>query len=739
MKALLSRFAGIILSRRSFGFFLLAVLIAIRISDPAPLEELKLRSFDLFQTIKPRDDSARPVVIVDIDEPSLAAYGQWPWPRTLVAQLLDKLFEWQTKAVAFDVVFSEPDRTSPSEVIRYFHNLDEATRDRLLQLPSNDEVMAKALGRGKVVLGQAGIRTDDGIAPKAMPETGVALLGPDPTPYLFSFPKLLRNLPELERAAAGRGLFTIATERDGMVRRVPLVMNAEGRIVAALAIDLLRVTSGAGAVLVRSDASGVRQVAVSELGLPTDQNGRVWLHFSRHDPARYVSAKDVIEGHVAPERFAGKLVLVGTSATGLLDIKTTPVHAAMPGVEIHAQLLEAALTGSLLNAPSYATAVEILVAMAVGSALALLASIVSAAVLFIVAATAIAAIAAGSWLLYSEYQTLIDPTFPLVVALTVYIGLTLIGYFREQIDRRRIRSAFSQYLSPSLVEELANSPGKLVLGGEERNMTVLFSDVRGFTTIAESFGNDPKGLTSLMNRFLTPLTNAILSRNGTIDKYMGDAIMAFWNAPLDDPVHESDACHSALDMLERVDALNKERERESSEAGVGCVPINVGIGINTGRCVVGNMGSELRFQYTVMGDSVNLASRLEGQTALHGVSLLIGSKTAKAISDQFAILQVDSILVKGKTDPEFIYTIVGRREVALTSEFLSLQDLWERFLSNYRSQDWSEATAIVDQCRPLFGKFGIGELANVYEERIRQFKITPPPPAWNGVFVAQTK
>ena len=238
---------------------------------------------------------------------------------------------------------------------------------------------------------------------------------------------------------------------------------------------------------------------------------------------------------------------------------------------------------------------------------------------------------------------------------------------------------------------------------------------------------------------MTPLTNAILSRNGTIDKYMGDAIMAFWNAPLDDPVHESDACHSALDMLDRVDALNKERERESSEAGVGCVPIKVGIGINTGRCVVGNMGSELRFQYTVMGDSVNLASRLEGQTALHGVSLLIGSKTAQAISDQFAILQVDLILVKGKTDPEFIYTIVGRREVALTSEFQSLQDLWERFLSNYRSQDWSEATAIVDQCRPLFGKFGIGELANVYEERIRQFKITPPPPAWNGVFVAQTK
>ena len=739
MKALLSLMAGVLLSRRSFGFFLLAILIAIRLSDPAPLEELKLRGFDLFQAIKPRDDNVRPVVIVDIDEPSLAAYGQWPWPRTLVAQLLDKLFEWQTKAVAFDVVFSEPDRTSPSEVIRYFRDLDDATRARLLQLPSNDDVLAKALGRGKVVLGQAGIRTDDGIAPKAMPETGVALLGSDPTPYLFSFPKLLRNLPELERAAAGRGLFTIATERDGMVRRVPLVMNAEGKIVAALAIDLLRVTTGAGAVLVRSDASGVRQVTVSKLVLPTDQNGRLWLHFSRHDPSRYVSAKDVVEGHVSPERFAEKLVLVGTSATGLLDIKTTPVHAAMPGVEIHAQLVEAALSGSLLNVPSYAMALEMLIAVVAGAALALLATIVSAAVLFFVAATAIIAIAGGSWLLYSEYQTLIDPTFPLIVTITVYIGLTLVGYFREQLDRRRIRSAFSQYLSPSVVEQLANSPERLVLGGEERNMTVLFSDVRGFTTIAESFGNDPKGLTSLMNRFLTPLTNAILARNGTIDKYMGDAIMAFWNAPLDDPIHEIDACHSALDMLERVDALNKERERESSETGFGFVPIKIGIGINTGHCVVGNMGSELRFQYTVMGDSVNLASRLEGQTALHGVTLLIGSKTAQAISGQFAILQVDSILVKGKRDPEVIYTIVGRREVAQASEFQLLRNWWEQFLNHYRLQNWSEATAIADRCRPLFGQFGLDELANVYEERIRQFKIAPPPPDWDGIFVAQTK
>jgi len=739
MKALLSLLARIVLSRRSFGLFLLAVLVAVRMSDPAPLEELRLRSFDLFQAIQPRDDNLRPVVIVDIDEASLRQYGQWPWPRTLVADLLDRLFEWQIKAVAFDVVFSEPDRTSPNEAMKYFHDLDGATRARLLQLPSNDDVLAKAIGRGKVVLGQAGIRTVDAIASESMPETGVALLGPDPTPYLFSFPKLLRNLPELERAAAGRGLFTIATERDGMVRRVPLVMNAEGKVVPALAIDLLRAATGAGAVLVRSDQSGVRQVVVSKLELPTDQNGRVWLHFSPHEASRYVSAKDVIEGTASPERFSGKLVLVGTSATGLLDIKTTPVHAAMPGVEIHAQLLEAALTGSLLQAPSYAMTVEILAAIALGVMLALLSPSLSAVALFLIAAFAATAIAAGSWILYSKHQMLLDPTFPLIVTLSVYVGLVLIGYFREQVDRRRIRSAFSQYLSPSLVEQLANSPQKLVLGGEERIMTVLFSDVRGFTAISETFGNDPKGLTALMNRFLTPLTNAIIAHNGTIDKYMGDAIMAFWNAPLDDPVHESDACHSALDMLERVDALNEERQRESSEIGARFVPIKVGIGINTGRCVVGNMGSDLRFQYTVMGDSVNLASRLEGQTALHGVSLLIGSKTAQAVADQFAVLQVDSILVKGKTDPEVIYTIVGRAEVARTSEFQSLQDLWGRLLNCYRVQDWSGADEMVDRCRPLCGKFGLGELANLYHERISQFRINPPPEDWNGIFVAQTK
>src|SRR5262245_6460985 len=343
MTDLLLRLARASGSRRSFGLLLLAILISIRIWDPHPLEELRLRSFDLYQNISPRSASVRPVVIVDIDEESVSAYGQWPWPRTVLAELLTRLYEMQVVATAFDVVLPEPDRASPGEAVKHFRNLDEEPREILKQQPSNDDIFAEVIGRGKVVVGQSGTNTSNRRSLEKHPETGFAAMGPDPRPYLVGFPHLLRNLPVLEQSAAGRGLFSIRPERDGIVRRVPIVMKVEDSIVPALTLDLLRVVTGSGGILIRTDESGVRNVAVTGLELPTDRNGRIWVHFSRHDQARYVSAKDVIDGKVESERFAGKLVLVGTSAIGLLDVKTTPVHAAMPGVEVHAQLLEAAL------------------------------------------------------------------------------------------------------------------------------------------------------------------------------------------------------------------------------------------------------------------------------------------------------------------------------------------------------------------------------------------------------------
>jgi adenylate cyclase len=542
----------------------------------------------------------------------------------------------------------------------------------------------------------------------------------------------------LEKAAAGRGLFSIKPERDGMVRRIPIVMEAGGQILPALSLEVLRVAFGAQAIRIITDPDGwgLQQVQTipPRFQLPTDSNGSLWVHFSRHEQEIYVSAKDVLDGKVAPERIAGKIILIGTSAIGLLDIKTTPVDPAMPGVEVHAQLIEAALTGSILSYPFYAKGVELTVAFLVGVGIVIFAPMIGALPLLILGACVGTGLAAVSWYFFQEQNLLIDVTFPLMSSFGVYAALVFVNYVREQLDRQRIRSAFGQYLSPTLVEQLAQNPEKLVLGGEERTMTIMFSDVRGFTTISESFKDDPQGLTTLMNRLLTPTSNAIQARNGTIDKYMGDAIMAFWNAPLDDHDHEANACDAALDMLERLDELNAERKREAEASGKPFIPIKIGIGINTGRVTVGNMGSDMRFQYTVLGDAVNLASRIEGQTKSYGVPILIGARTAEAVKDKFAVVEIDFITVKGKTEPEVVYTVVGRKAVAESSDFESVRTSVQQMLARYRARDRTGAITAAQACRAANGAFHLEGVANLYEERIQAFEQNPPPPDWNGVF-----
>jgi len=290
-----------------------------------------------------------------------------------------------------------------------------------------------------------------------------------------------------------------------------------------------------------------------------------------------------------------------------------------------------------------------------------------------------------------------------------------------------------------LVEQLAQSPEKLVLGGEEREMTIMFSDVRGFTTISETFKNDPQGLTRLMNRFLTPLTNVILARKGTIDKYMGDAIMAFWNAPLDDKQHQLNACNAAVDMLGRIAELNKVREQEAKEGGPVYIPLNVGVGLNTGTCVVGNMGSDLRFDYSVLGDTVNLASRLEGQTKEYGFPIIVGSKTALAVKDRFAILELDFIMVKGKKEPEVIYAIVGREDMAHSEDFQRLRNLTIEMLACYRNRDWDGALQAIERGRKTDEAHALEYFYNLYEARILNYQKNPPPEDWNGAYQLLTK
>ena len=730
---------------RRFGYArlvclaLLIGLAAMRIADPPPVEELRVRTFDTFQLIDPRVKTAKPVTIIDIDEKSLAKLGQWPWPRTRIADLIANLTRLGAVVIGFDIVFAEPDRLNPDVAADTIRNLDEETRAKLRTLPSNDQIFADAMRRSRVVLGESGLPYVLSEFDNSLPVTGLAMLGEPPQPFLLDFPGLLRNVDVLEQAAAGRGLFTIKPERDGIVRRVPMMMQAQGAAMPSLSFEILRVATGTDTIFIKSEKAGIKSVAVKGLEVPTDRNGQLWIHFARRDPSIYVSASDVLEGRVAPERIARKLVLIGTSAVGLLDLKTTPIDPVMPGVEVHAQVLESALTRVVLSQPNYGIVVELCAAIVLGLLVIAFAPLFGPVTLVAVGGLFASLLVGTSWYFYSQQRLLIDFTYPLLSTTAIYLTLIFSSFVREQAQRRQIRSAFSRYLSPALVEQLAQSPEKLVLGGEEREMTIMFSDVRGFTTISESFKHDPQGLTKLMNRFLTPLTNAILARKGTIDKYMGDAIVAFWNAPLDDKEHQLNACEAALDMLERIEGLNEVRELEAKEGGHPYFPINVGVGLNTGTCVVGNMGSDLRFDYSVLGDSVNLASRLEGQSKEYGFPIIVGSNTALAVKDKFAILELDFIMVKGKKEPEVIYAIAGREDAAHSGRFQRLRNLTIEMLACYRSRDWHGALEAIERGRKTDDAKALKLLYNLYEARIRGYQQNPPPEDWNGAFALLTK
>lgn len=732
---------------RKFGFArmvclgLLVVFAGLRLWDPPPVQELRLRTFDMFQLIDPRDKKGvRPVTIVDIDDRSLARFGQWPWSRTRIADMIVNLTSNGAVAIGFDVVFSEADRLNPDLVANQMRYLDDATRMKLRELPSNDQILSEAIKHSRVVLGETGQPEVGSELDKTLPLTGVATVGEENAEkFLFEFPGLLRNVPVIEKVAAGRGLFSIRTERDGLIRRVPMILRAQGNIMPSLSLEILRVVTGTPTLLVRTDKTGIRAIRLKGVEIPTDKNGQLWVHYARRDPSIYVSAADVLDNTVPPGRLTGKLVLIGTSAAGLNDIKTTPVSSTMPGVEIHAQVLESVLSGAVISQPNYALGVELLAALIIGILVIIFTPNLGPVRLVLAGATFAAILIGTSWFYYWRYRYLIDFTYPLLSTTAIYLTFIFASFVREQRQRKEIRGIFAQYMSPVLVEQMAQSPEKVVLGGEEREMTIMFSDVRGFTTISESYKHDPQGLIVLMNRFLTPLTDVIIEEKGYVDKYMGDAIMAFWNAPLDDAEHQVNACEAAIRMLEKIDVVNKEREQEAADGGHVYIPLNVGIGLNTGIGVVGNMGSDLKKNYSVLGDSVNLASRLEGQTKEYGFPIIVGSRTALAAKDKFAILELDFIMVKGKSEPEVIYAIAGREDVMQSGAFQRLRNITIEMLSCYRNRDWQGALDAIERGRRSEDADTLEKLFKLYEARIKDFKVNPPPEGWTGAYALLTK
>lgn len=731
--------------------------LLIRVGDPQPLAMLRNAAFDFYHQSKPRDLTPLPVAILDVDDSSIEEIGQWPWPRSRIADLVTRATDAGAVAIGFDIIFDEPDRLSPAQIADDNPDMPPALADQLARLPDNDSKLAQAFARSRVIVGQTSVRTAAGNrAEKRMMATAAhALIGPDPMPHLTKFPDIVQNLPELEANAAGRGMFTARPDPDGVYRRVPLVMSVQGQIRLGLTPEVLRVATGGAPFVVRTNDAGVEGVVVARQLIPTARDGTVWPYLTPSSRDRYVSAADLLKDRMPEGRLAGHLVLVGTSAIGLEDFRATPLGVAMAGVEIHAQVLENIMAKNLLVRPNYTIAIELVTTAVLCLLVIIFAPAFSARLLIASSVVILTGYVGVSYYLFYDKRILLDPSFPVVAVVTATMLISMVNYLREERQRREIRSAFGQYVSPDLVDQLSRNKGKLTLGGESRQLTLLFSDVRGFTAIAEEFRDDPEALTLLMNRFLTILSNAIMAQKGTIDKFMGDAVMAFWNAPLDNDDHVRAACRAALKMIADVEAFNAKRLRkpkrprtgQKDQKNTGRTPavkvhqINVGIGINTGQCVVGNMGSDTRFDYTALGDPVNVASRLEGQSRYYGSAIILGQATAREIIDEFAVLELDVIRVVGKAVPETIYALLGDEALYQNAGFQEIIAQNGRLLAAYRTQDWDSAEAALQPLRAGLDRLGLPlhDYLDMYATRITDLRATPPGPDWDGVFSSTRK
>ncbi|MBI4371512.1 MAG: adenylate/guanylate cyclase domain-containing protein [Elusimicrobia bacterium] len=724
----------------------LAGLMALRASGWPWVEGLQHRAFDALQNLAPRPYADAGVRIVDIDDASLARLGQWPWPRTLVAKLTRRLRERGAAAIAFDAIFPEPDRTAPSRAVELWPDDPslEALKARVRRLPDHDDLLAREFQRSRVVAGFAPVA--EASAGRPPRKAGFAFSGDEPLRWMDAFPGAIANLPLLDAQAAGVGSIGFTPEHDGILRRAPLVVRIGDAPYPALAVEALRVAQGAGAIQVKASGAsgesgfgqrtGLVAIKVGRWRVPTDAHGRLWVHYAKDAPGRSIPAWKVLDPTERLEELQGAICFIGTSAAGLRDLRATPLDPAASGVAVHAGIVEQILTGDYLERPDWADGAEMLLTALLG--LLLLAALTRLGPAW--SAPLGLGAAAGalwlSWRAFTAWHLLLDPVFPAFAPAAVYLAFAATGFVRSERDRRRLTGQFGRYLSPKVVARLAEDDKDVELGGETREMTFHFCDIRGFTAISE--GLDPHRLTELINRFLTPMTQIVLDHDGTVDKYMGDSLMAFWNAPHDVPDHAAKACAAALAMHARLAELNVQWQAEAAAAGRSLPRIEMGTGLNTGTGVVGNMGSALRLEYTVLGDDVNLASRLESQSKTYGAGIVIGPVT-RAEAPRFATLELDLLKVKGKTRPARIFTLLGGAETAASEPFRRLATAHGAMLAAYRVRDWDAAERFMKEARALGGPFRLERLYDLYAARVAGFRASPPPADWDGIHVADDK
>jgi adenylate cyclase len=617
----------------------LLVIALIAREDVITFVGIRDSLFDTYQKLKPRLAKDAPIRVVDIDEESLAKLGQWPWPRSRLAELLQKLDDLQATSVALDILLAEPDRTSPARLLPLWRRalvMDSAGD----ALPDHDVVLTRTIERGRIITGFALVEASTTSEPAE--KAGFVFVGADRPALLPSAPGAVSTLPMIERAAKGNGALSISLSAGGVIRHLPLLLGVGGQIYPSLTAEALRVAQGSDTYTVKlSPTTGaVTDVRIGAFDVPTDAAGQLWFYASKLVTSRYISAWKVLADDVPADALRGTIVLIGSTARGLQDVHQTPFGDDVPGVEFHAQALEQIVHEVFLNRPDWAKGAEITFFLALGATVLVVGSQVGPTMTAVVAGLAVVASWATSWLAFSLGRVLLDPLFPTAAVIAVYFVFSLLRHLQTERQQRWIRKAFASYISPKLVHELVENPGHLQLGGERKELTFIFTDLEGFTPLVEQ--NPPAVVVPMLNAYLDGMIRIAFQHDGTVDKIIGDAVHVMFGAPLDDPRHAERALACAIEMDQFAEAFAHAKRRDGILFG------RTRIGVNSGVVIVGNFGGDLRFDYTAHGDAINTAARLEGANKYLGTRICVSENTVK-LCPNFLGRPAGTLLLKGKS------------------------------------------------------------------------------------------
>lgn len=697
------------------SFVILLALILFFFDFPF-LRFMELKTLDLRIASRGTLPTGTETVIAVIDEKSLTELGRWPWPRTTIAKLVDKLKASGAKAVGFDIVFSEPDKNDAAlagsiaragnVTMGYFFHLSPKDVAHL-----SEKDIAKDADNIKnsryQIINSLEKNPDDSSLPKAYAPQA--------------------NLKIFSGTSANSGFFNMIPDTDGSMRWSPLVIKFGNNYYSSLPVSVLHQYLNWPLVSLNLAGYGAEGIKIGDTTVPTDESGRLLVNYM--GPAKtfpHYSISDILKGRIPAEKIRNKIVLVGATAIGIYDLRVTPFGATYPGVEIHATVIDNILHRNFLTHSGFTRFIDLCAIILFGLLMGLIIPRLKAVKGIFFALTIICVFVAINMFLFVSFNIWLNLIYPALTMITIYLGITVYRYITEEREKKKIRGAFQYYLTASVINEMLKNPDKLKLGGDKKNLSVLFSDIRGFTTISEKL--TPEELVHLLNEYLTAMTDIVFKYDGMLDKYMGDAIMAVFGAPLDQPDHARRACQTALDMMNELHRLQKKWIEE------GKPPLNIGIGINSGDMVVGNMGSQMRFDYTVMGDMVNLGSRLEGTNKEYGSNIIFSEFTYNAVKEFMCCRELDWVRVKGKKLPVKIYELLGEKKDE--GKFKEFIDNFEKGLALYRASKWDEAIAAFQKTLNIRPEDAASLL---YIERCKNLKENPPPAPWDGVFTMTRK